>query len=89
MIGKLSDMMRNDIIVYRREKNRIAARDSRARKLQCLTNLQKDLTALKNANADIENQLSQVQAKASVVQQDHNTLKVSPWQVKRDDIAMS
>jgi hypothetical protein len=34
-------------MLYRREKNRIAARDSRARKVACLNNLEQDITAMK------------------------------------------
>ena len=61
----------------RREKNRIAAQASRARKLKSLLNLQHDMETLQRANASMLEQLSQIQAKAVVAKQSHMTLKVS------------
>lgn len=60
----------------RREKNRIAARESRARKLQCLTNLQTDVAALHNANEVLRQRIDEVTEQAAMAQQLFAQLKV-------------
>lgn len=60
----------------RREKNRIAARDSRARKMQTLVNLRTDVASLHNANEQLKAKISEVTEQATVAQQLYWQLKV-------------
>lgn len=65
----------------RREKNRIAARQSRARKLQCLMSLQTDVAALQHANALLQAKIEEVAEQATDAQRHYLHLKVAmhPW----------
>ena len=61
----------------RREKNRIAARVSRARKAESLHGLQRDLANLRVANAELRQRVDQVSKHAEILGGNSAILKVA------------